>query len=200
MDPRSNPTLLFSGRRWARLLPSCLRYRVFACQMTIWSLLFTQVVPTNATEPLRLDSTTSHSNIVDVELSQEGTLSGQVVSTSGVPMSGVQVEVQLIRTAGTCCAVTNERGEFSLPNFSTGVVSVRCQGGGRNVRLWSHGAAPPCASPTLQVCGEPDVVRGQQPLCNLFCSEPVLVGVLVAAAIAIPLALHRSGDDASASN
>jgi hypothetical protein len=42
----------------------------------------------------------------------------------------------------------------------------------------------------------PQLVRGQQPISAVF-SNPLLIGLIIAAAIAIPVAIHNSQDDAS---
>jgi hypothetical protein len=39
---------------------------------------------------------------------------------------------------------------------------------------------------------EPLAVRGQGPLSELLTYDPVLVGIIIAAAIAIPVAVHNS--------
>lgn len=131
----------------------------------------------------------------DLELSGDQALRGQVVNLLGEPQPDCQVEFQAVNGGRVHAAHSDEEGNFCIGPLSGGSYAVRCQGSSQVIRLWAPGTAPPQARRELQVLAtQPLVIRGQQPFPNLFCNEPLLIGVLVAAAIAIPLAVHSSDD------
>jgi hypothetical protein len=46
----------------------------------------------------------------------------------------------------------------------------------------------------LLVDGSQGIARGQQPICDLL-TNPLVIGLVVAAAIAIPVAIHNADND-----
>ena len=59
---------------------------------------------------------------------------------------------------------------------------------GKSVR---YHTAPPAASQSLLLVKDGETIRGQQPIANLFTS-PLVIGLVLAAAIAIPIAVNNS--------
>jgi hypothetical protein len=150
-------------------------------------------------EDLRLDATANPA-VLDVRLNAEGTLAGRVVTNQGSPVIGAMVQLQGRHPDPPRMASTDTEGCFAFAGLSTGLFQVTCDSIVQYVRIWSLESAPPAAVARLELMpSATPTVRGQQPLCNLFCNEPIMIGVLVAAAIAIPLALHDSGDEADGS-
>jgi hypothetical protein len=132
-------------------------------------------------------------SLQDVRLGDNGSLEGQVCDAAGHPVvrqpvtlaQGSQVIAQT-RTDGTGCFVFPQvRG--GVYQISHGTASVAC-------RVWTKAAAPPAAQGRVLLGSDAQVVRGQQPISCLF-TNPLVVGLIVAAAIAIPLAVHKSHSD-----
>jgi hypothetical protein len=95
--------------------------------------------------------------------------------------------------------VTDESGVFVGENLHGGVHEVVTPNGAGTYRLWTQGAAPPIAQPQMNVVNAP-VVRGQFHHGHHgfgFLANPWVLGMGVAAAIAIPLALDDDDDPAS---
>jgi hypothetical protein len=61
-------------------------------------------------------------------------------------------------------------------------------------RAWTHAAAPPAATDQLTVVDGPPLIRGQQPFSAVF-TNPLFIGLVIAAAIAIPIAVHNAQHD-----
>jgi hypothetical protein len=133
--------------------------------------------------------------VYDVRLAEDGSFAGRLLDPSGKPLVG---ETVLLRQADRTLAQarSGDRGEFSFPGVRGGVYQVTIGASAVACRAWTHQAAPPAATSELPIVTHPDVIRGQQPISCLF-SNPLFVGLIIAAAIAIPVAIHNSQDDAS---
>jgi hypothetical protein len=62
-------------------------------------------------------------------------------------------------------------------------------------RIWTTAAAPPRAAKQLLIVNDHLVQRGQRPIREMFHSDPILMTAIAVAAIAIPIAIHKSRDD-----
>ena len=153
------------------------------------------VSPVSAVPPAA-GAKTSPAAFQDVRLGNEGTLAGQLLDANGRPVA--QQPVALFQ--GTKALVetrTDAAGRFAFPQVRSGVyqltegtVCVAC-------RAWTNAAAPPAAQGQVLLVAKADVVRGQQPLSALF-TNPLVIGLIVAAAIAIPLAIaHKEQSSGS---
>ena len=133
----------------------------------------------------------------DVALQGPGTLQLQVVSRSGQPIPGLPVwlHADASEAAGRM-ALSDGLGRVAYDGVLGGAYLIRCGNQLQPVRVWTAQAAPPIAVSQLLVVQEDEVLRAQQPFCNLLGQEPIMIAVLVAAAIAIPIAVHNSGSDA----
>ena len=133
----------------------------------------------------------------DVALQAGGVLRGQVVDKQGQPCAGVPVTVTKtgVANAAPVAARTDDAGRFQCPDLTGGVYFVETADGGAICRLWAPNTAPPAAVPAALV------VQGQGPVrANLANLSPwgwTLIGLGVAAAIAIPLILSQDDDDGS---
>jgi hypothetical protein len=134
----------------------------------------------------------------DVALDAGGRLRGQVVNVQGVPAAGATV---WLRQAGLEPAETHTDalGRFSFGRLSGGLYQVLVGRQSRLVRVWAAGTAPPVAQDAALVVVGGDLARGQMPLEDFFASDAVVVTGLVAAAIALPIALHNSKDEEAVS-
>jgi hypothetical protein len=132
--------------------------------------------------------------IRDVALEPGGVLRGQVVDQQGAPCAGLPVAM-IKSGAGSATAVagkTDAHGRFQFEGLSAGVYQVGTANGCTVCRVWAPQTAPPSAVPAAMIVHGEGPVRG-----NLGGIGPWgwgLIGLGVAAAIAIPFLLH---DDAS---
>ena len=129
----------------------------------------------------------------DVELDATGTLRGQVVNVGGVPVAEAEV---FLRQSGFQFARTrtDATGRFSFRHLRGGMYEVVVRGHSGLVRAWAAKTAPPAAEEIALVVVGHDLVRGQMPAEQFFASDAFVVTAMVAAMIALPIALHNSGD------
>lgn len=169
-----------------------------------WYLALTMVVPwceLRAYEGQATSPEATLPTVFDVRVGSDGKLRGQLYSAEGVPQPKVQVALHVTQSRVTQTVSTDAQGRFELDWAGNGVAVITADGGSCALRIWDSQTAPPAARDhLLLVVASKDVVRGQRPIGHLFGSNPVMLGVLIAAAIAIPLAIHESGDRPAASN
>jgi len=132
--------------------------------------------------------------VVDVALLDGNVLVGQLVDANG-PVPNKQVVLQ--RQDQTVAALkTNKDGVFAAKGVPAGVYRVASNDAQGVYRLWTPKTAPPNAQPGALLVSGNNVVRAQHARClrNLLANPWVVAGI-VAAAIAIPVALHNAGHD-----
>ena len=113
--------------------------------------------------------------------------------------------VMVQKPDGTVCLTTTDgNGEFQCLTLRGGVHHVICGRSGRVVRLWAAGTAPPSAGTQLMIVQTGETIRAQHepgPILthweSLKChlTNPFIVGGIVAAAVAIPVAIHNANQD-----
>lgn len=131
--------------------------------------------------------------IRDVALGAGGRLSGQIVGVSGQPLRNAEI-VMIRDDTIVARTLSDEDGRFTAAGLRAGVYQLQAANSVAAYRCWTANAAPPgAASEVLLVSGGP-VERGQRPIGDLFFSNPVLMGVIIGAAIAIPVAIYNSRD------
>ena len=125
---------------------------------------------------------------VDLELQAGGVVRGNVLNPAGQPAAG-----GVIRAFRGDMLVTQTKvdaaGRFELRGLQPGACHLQLLSAMQPCRLWAPGTAPP-KSPQelLLVTGQP-TARGQQEIRRLL-SNPLFIGLAIAAAVAIPLAVH----------
>jgi len=135
--------------------------------------------------------------IRDVELEYGGLLVGRLLDANGQPQCNAEVSVL---TAGKTLAATrtDSEGVFAVSRLRGGVHEIRTAENVQVCRLWAHDTAPPRVPKSIDVVSSDDVVRGQYgpPPGNrmlrkakVWATNPFIVGGVVAAAVAIPVAL-----------
>lgn len=136
---------------------------------------------------------TPNPKVADVALTEGGTLVGQVVTADGLPVRDMPVLLQDQR-ASTVELKTNKDGYFAAKNVSPGVYRLAAADEQGVYRLWAPKTAPPTAQKGALLVAGDEVARGQHgnALRNML-ANPWIVGGIVAAAIAIPVAVHNSG-------
>ncbi len=155
----------------------------------------------------------------DVQLNSQGQLSLRIVDSNGQSLAHQPVAL-LQGTTVVLTGATDSQGDFLATNLRGGLYRVQTNRSVSSVRCWAFGTAPPTATKSLfvaipgrvtrgqcngdgcegcELCCEPCAVGvpGPEPFCSILGHEPLMIGLLVAAAIAIPIAVHDSGDDAS---
>lgn len=127
--------------------------------------------------------------IVDVALSAGGGFSGQVVDGQGRPLGNTAVMVcQQQKVAAT--TTTDGSGRFTVHGLQGGMYQVASGQGVKNCRLWADGTAPPAAQNSALVVSSGQIVRGQGGL-RYWLTNPWVLSIAVAAAIAVPIALSN---------
>jgi hypothetical protein len=176
-------------------------------QVLVWTAMVGVLTPaTVATSAEPGHTAAAHGprpTVLDVVLSDSGALRGKVYNAQGQPLN--HVEVLVVASRGEAVrSRTNEQGEFALDGLRGGVYHVAAGHGMQTVRAWSNGTAPPAAERQVLIVSDPRVVLGQyEPgtLGHFFqeakytLSNPLIVAGIIAAAVAIPVAIHNSGND-----
>ena len=129
----------------------------------------------------------------DIALGKGGQLRGYVFDREGQPSDAFHLRVTRNERPAVE-VVTDKNGRFHVDGMRGGMFQVAAGKQTYMCRGWAAGTAPPKARDQLLVVPEGVVERGQRPIGDLFVSDPVMVGLIVAAAIAIPIAVYNSKD------
>jgi hypothetical protein len=141
----------------------------------------------NEVKPLR--------RAIDVVLSDSNELRGTVVDPDGTARVGISVT--LVRSGERIASiVTDDHGVFRIGDVKPGLYELHATSGACLCRIWTRKTAPPSAARSILVVDGMTAERGQQPISEVFCNDPILMATIVAAAIAIPIAVHKSREDA----
>ncbi len=139
--------------------------------------------------------------IRDVELAHGGLLVGRLLDANGQPLNKADVSIQSGNKT-LASTQTDTDGVFAVSNLRGGVHQISTADNVQLCRLWAPGTAPPRAPKSIDLVAGSDVIRGQYgpPPGNrmwrkakVWATNPWIVGGIVAAAVAIPVAL--SDDD-----
>ncbi|MBN1590813.1 MAG: carboxypeptidase regulatory-like domain-containing protein [Pirellulales bacterium] len=144
-------------------------------------------------------TTTAKPQVSDVALMNGNVLVGQVVNSSGAAVTEAPVLLQQEnRTIATL--KTNKDGFFAAKNVPAGIYDLSATDGKGVYRLWAPKTAPPTAQKGALLVTGKNVARGQygSGLRNML-ANPWIVGGIVAAAVAIPVAIHNADNDSPAS-
>ena len=126
----------------------------------------------------------------DVSLGENGRLAGLVVNGAGQVLADVAVTVkQNGRDLGQ--TKSDAQGQFQIEGVHGGLCQVETSETTSVFRCWTAKAAPPAAATEVLVVSDARVARGQRPIGEVL-TNPLLIGLILAAAVAIPLAIHNS--------
>jgi len=128
--------------------------------------------------------------IVDVALGEGGRLIGQVVDGAGVPQADTPVAV-LHQERVVAETKTDPTGYFAVQGLRGGTYQLAASRAGGVFRLWADQTAPPSAQAGALLIAEETVVRGNGAFVD-FLTNPWFVAGVIAAAIAVPIALHNN--------
>lgn len=131
--------------------------------------------------------------VVDVALTARAELRGEIRGSEAQPRPHASVELwradQKVRVARSDAA-----GRFRFGDVAGGVYQLRSGDSVVVCRVWTASVAPPRAAGELLLVARNTTVRGQQPLNEVFCFNPFVMGTIISSAVAIPIAVHDSGD------
>ena len=132
-------------------------------------------------------------HVRDVVTNDKGVMTARVMSENGIPLGNQKVSLQRGNEV-IATALSEPDGDVSFAGLASGLYELNVESSIQYVRLWHPNSAPPIAISQLLLVRDRDVERAQQDFCgSLLGQEPVMIGVLIAAGIAIPLAVHESG-------
>jgi hypothetical protein len=153
-------------------------------------------------EPMSI-ATDQPMRVVDVALGHNGVLYGQLLDRQGrqLPITAIQ----LTNGHNEWVTYTDAEGNFRVEGLVGSTYQVHAAGQTEIVRMWAEGTAPPKASEGLLLVHDSSVVLGQHcgsPVCgSMICAakhplaNPFILGGIVAAAVAIPVAIHNHDAD-----
>ena len=128
--------------------------------------------------------------VIDVRLSEDGALHGYVVTPENAPVADTVVSLCSAKlfVGGT----TDPNGFFTFAKLPDGVYQLSVAQSTQTCRVWSAATAPPAARPHAQIVV--DTVRGQYSMRNIrdCLANPIIIGAIIATAVAIPVAIHNS--------
>jgi hypothetical protein len=160
-----------------------------------WLACITWLLPVTGGQAAPLDAARPATPVRDIALDAQGRITGQYVDAQGQPRAHQVLVVQ--RQGGAPRqATTDARGRFILESMSGGMYQIASADSAVVCRCWAVDTAPPAATRELLLVSGEGVQRAQRPIGDLLFSGPVLIALVIAAAIAIPIAIHNS-DDAS---
>jgi hypothetical protein len=134
--------------------------------------------------------------VLDVAIGTQG-LTGRYVNTEGVPIPNHPIQ---LRQEGRVIATTHTAtdGTFCFVAVRGGLYELAAHDAVVLTRVWAAGTAPPQASSHVVLVSQDTLVRGQRPFAEII-TNPLVIGSVIAAAIAIPIAVHNSGKDRTGS-
>ncbi len=131
---------------------------------------------------------------VDVALGADGSLRGQAVNAQGKPAAMTRVSLlQDDRTVAT--AMTDRDGNFLVRGMRAGTYRLVAGQASVTYRLWRPNTAPPSATRAALVVVDGRQVLAQDGPLGYWLTNPWVVAGLVAAAVAIPVAIHNHQTD-----
>jgi hypothetical protein len=177
---------MVASRPWGRL---------FAAVAAVGTCL--PVVPAAAEVPTLVKAPAARPIIRDVELAHGGLLIGRLLDANGRPLSNA--EVALVSGETTLAETRSDpEGVFAVSGLRGGVHQIVTPDTAQVCRLWANGTAPPRTASSVDVVAAEDVVRGQYgpppgnrlwKKAKVWATNPFVIGGVVAAAVAIPVAL-----------
>lgn len=170
-----------------------MRLRLLRSTMMLLACLGLLTSPVLAAEPVVPGPNVNQRLVMDMVLTEAGGLRGEVWDSLGHPQIAADVmlwkDTELVGQTRT-----DADGQFQFEGLRTGMYRLATPEATVACRVWGKTVAPPNARQSLLVVTNMYSARGQQPINEVFCFNPFLMGTIIAAAIAIPIAVHDSGD------
>jgi hypothetical protein len=131
---------------------------------------------------------------LDVELSPDGVLAGQILDPAGQPVENVPLRL-IHRGQTVSVTASDQTGGFRFAGIRGGTHQITTPNGAVPVRCWKSRTAPPAAHNAILLVSDGKTVRAQHPISHLF-TNPLVVGLAIAMAIAIPIIVNNSDSGA----
>jgi hypothetical protein len=128
-------------------------------------------------------SAAQNRTIRDVALAEGGVMRGQIVNAAGIPQPGVAMR---LKRQGQDLALTrtDAQGVFTFQGLDGGTYDlVASEQEQHSLRLWTPGAAPPSATPSILLVRNASLARAQLPAGSVETAAAIGVGVLIAGGI-----------------
>jgi hypothetical protein len=142
--------------------------------------------------------------VSDVALADGGLLQGKVVNPqTGVGAANLPVTLRM-QDQIVATTTTDVAGRFAVQRLRGGVHQIIAGENQAIYRFWSPGTAPPSAQATAVVYMQPaTAARPNVPITytdgggdgggfKMFFANPIVIGAVVATAIAVPIALNNA--------
>jgi hypothetical protein len=97
--------------------------------------------------------------LVDIALTANSVLQGQLVDRQGAPKAGTKIQL----SSGTeilAEGVSDPQGAFRIPVERGGIYTLSDGEASALVRVWTQEAAPPSAKPAVLMVSDPELTRG----------------------------------------
>jgi len=131
----------------------------------------------------------------DVTLGESNDLRGQLVDKNGVPVAN-RIVVAVHSDKSSLQTVSDANGTFHFRGAKPGMYQIASERSYQLCRCWAANTAPPISSKQLLMVESAQTIRGQRPIGEML-SGPVLIALIIAAAIIIPIAVHNNNKSAS---
>ncbi|HEY6565086.1 MAG TPA: carboxypeptidase regulatory-like domain-containing protein [Pirellulaceae bacterium] len=105
--------------------------------------------------------------VQDIRLDARGSLKGQLTDAQGRGIQGIPIAISQ-GANHRMSATTDADGGFSFAGLTGGTYQLTVEGTQRSYRMWSHDAAPPCATDGMLVVRPTELVRGQNGYGNPY--------------------------------
>jgi len=141
-------------------------------------------------------------DLVHVALGKNGQMQGQLVDPQGKPLADHPVAIYDARRAQPnpkpiAEGRTDAKGRFTFHELRPSAVIVVADDSVAVCQCWNSNLAPPSAKQDILLVTDGKIERGQSPIGELLFANPIIMALLIIAAIAIPVAIHDAQDDAS---
>ena len=140
----------------------------------------------------------------NVELTSAGLLQGQLVTNAGqaVPNVRITIRSQADNKQVGEQLTTDKDGRFQATGLKSGTIVLQANEETYAMRVWANGTAPPKSISTVALVAADgnEVVRGnglKNRIRSLTRKQAIGLGLIVAAAIIIPIAIDDDDDNAS---
>lgn len=181
-------------------------------QSAVWLAMLAMMVQPVLVQGAAMDFSAGENSIrvTDVELEHGGVLRGQVVGSSGQPQAKVSIRLQSGQQSLE--VKTDAEGRFAVAGLVGSTYQLQVGEHVQLVRAWAAKTAPPHATAGMLIVPDDSAVLGQHcgsPVCgsgvcgggrgyggrSRVAQQRLILGGLIAAAIAIPIAVENGDDD-----
>ena len=162
-------------------------YYAAVCAVAAWlpaSIVNADQIPSSSAGralPMARSESSARGKVRDVVLTSTGSFQGRFVDQNGTPVEGARVNV-LQNGQPIAQTLTDEQGQFSVPNLNQGVYGLRTGDIVQVVRTWTPETAPPQASNSATFVNKGTTVLGQGSTDG-FALGTFAVGGLIGAGI-----------------